>query len=323
MLKLKNGDIVTAQRAYVAIAKAGDCGVVVDAPQTMRCYPGTLVLVTPAGYIVIDAKDVISTGRELASASFEACNSARLRGTLGQALTDGKLSNYIEQAVAATEHDKAIQAHLREACEHKVALHVDAAISVVDTDPVEADSWAYEAGRKAWDFDLKAPEKLALYLELSAAFKRGFDRVEQAHQRELSNYIEHPASGKTGTFSAKYDQHAERNGQTFTVLGAVDPSTYDAAECGDMYVIRFADGLLIEAWPDEVTSAFNVTNHREPTKVYETGSDDTFWNAKVVLDVDRFNVQVYDADGDRRSDREDSFVDRALAIAFADRAVCR
>ena len=71
----------------------------------------------------------------------------------------------------------------------------------------------------------------------------------------MSNYIEHPASGNTGTFTAKYDQHAERNGQTFTVLGAVDPKTYDADDCGPMYSIRFADGAEIEAWPEEVESA--------------------------------------------------------------------
>lgn len=76
-----------------------------------------------------------------------------------------------------------------------------------------------------------------------------------ASQREVSNYIEQPASGKTGTFAAKYDQHAERNGQTFTVLGAVDPKTYDADDCGPMYSIRFADGAEIEAWPEEVESA--------------------------------------------------------------------
>ena len=74
-------------------------------------------------------------------------------------------------------------------------------------------------------------------------------------RRILSNYIDHPASGKTGTFAAKYDQHAERNGQTFTVLGAVDPSTYDADECGEMFTIRFADGVQIDAWPEEVESA--------------------------------------------------------------------
>lgn len=75
--------------------------------------------------------------------------------------------------------------------------------------------------------------------------------------RNLSNYIEHSASGKTGTFAAKYDQHAERNGQTFTVLGAVDPKTYDATECGEMFSIRFADGVQIDAWPEEVESAMN------------------------------------------------------------------
>lgn len=80
-------------------------------------------------------------------------------------------------------------------------------------------------------------------------------------RRILSNYIDHPASGKTGTFAAKYDQHAERNGQTFTVLGAVDPSTHDADECGEMFTIRFADGVQIDAWPEEVQSAMNVSNY--------------------------------------------------------------
>lgn len=99
-----------------------------------------------------------------------------------------KMSIYIEQAAKTTGADLAIQAHLFQACEHKIALHVDAAISVVDTDPVEADSWAYEAGREAWDFDLKAPGKLAPYPVLSAAFKRGFDSVDQSRsQREMSD----------------------------------------------------------------------------------------------------------------------------------------
>lgn len=102
---------------------------------------------------------------------------------------------------AALEHG--IQAHLRKACEHKIALHVDAAIDVVGTDPVEADSWAYEAGKEAWDFDLKAPEKLAHYPLLTAAFKRGFDSVKQASsQREaqgnVSNYSE-PRANETRT----------------------------------------------------------------------------------------------------------------------------
>lgn len=55
------------------------------------------------------------------------------------------MSNYIEQAAEFTEADQAIRAHLRQACERKMV-----------------------------------PEKLASYPALSAAFKRGFDSVEQA-----------------------------------------------------------------------------------------------------------------------------------------------
>lgn len=56
---------------------------------------------------------------------------------------------------------------------------------------------------------------------------------------------------------------------------------------------------------------------------YETGSDDTFWNAKVIPEGARFSVHVYDADGDRRPERENQFEDEAVAIAFADKSVLR
>lgn len=84
------------------------------------------------------------------------------------------IARFVFDAEKAVKEHYAIQAHLRQACEHKNALHVDAAIDVVDTDPVEADAWAYEAGKEAWEFDLQAPEKLASHPALSAAFKRGF-----------------------------------------------------------------------------------------------------------------------------------------------------
>ncbi len=67
----------------------------------------------------------------------------------------------------------------------------------------------------------------------------------------------------------------------------------------------------------------NVSNHRDPNKTYETGSDDTFWNSQVIREGERFNVRVFDADGDRRADREGSVGDEALAIALADIAVSR
>lgn len=66
-----------------------------------------------------------------------------------------------------------------------------------------------------------------------------------------------------------------------------------------------------------------VTNSRDPNQVYETGSDDTCWYSKVIREGERFNVRVYDADGDRRLDREDSFADKTLAAAFADKSVLR
>ena len=64
-------------------------------------------------------------------------------------------------------------------------------------------------------------------------------------------------------------------------------------------------------------------SQRDPNLVYENGSDDTFWNTKVLRQGGRFNVEVYDADGDRRPDRESSFEDQALAIGFADRSILR
>lgn len=82
------------------------------------------------------------------------------------------------------EYDKAFQMHLRQACEHKVVLHADAAISIVDTDPSEAEGLAYEAGREAWDFDIQVPAKLGSHPLLSAAFRRGFEEVESHAQRQ-------------------------------------------------------------------------------------------------------------------------------------------
>jgi hypothetical protein len=117
------------------------------------------------------------------------------------------MSNYIEQAAETTEAGQAIQAHPRQVCEHKIALHVDASIGVVDTDPAEADAWAYEAGKEAWEFDLQTPEKLASHPALSAAFKRGFDSVEQLSrsQRDVSNYRdqEQPVAATESVFFAK------------------------------------------------------------------------------------------------------------------------
>lgn len=75
----------------------------------------------------------------------------------------------------------------------------------------------------------------------------------QDHDNSHS-YVHHAATGRTGIFTAKYDQHAARDGHCFTVLGVVDPSSFDAQECGVLFAIQFADGELIQAWPEEVQS---------------------------------------------------------------------
>lgn len=66
-----------------------------------------------------------------------------------------------------------------------------------------------------------------------------------------------------------------------------------------------------------------MSHDTDPNKVYEVGSDDTFWNARVMREGKNFTVEVFDADGDRRPDREDSFVDQELAIAYAHKVVQR
>lgn len=61
----------------------------------------------------------------------------------------------------------------------------------------------------------------------------------------------------------------------------------------------------------------------KPSLVYEAGSDDTFWNSQVMHVGGLFSVHVFDADGDRRVDREESFAEKQMAIVSADRSIQR
>ena len=54
------------------------------------------------------------------------------------------------------------------------------------------------------------------------------------------------------TFNSKYQQHRQYNGQQCIVVGQVPADSYDAAECGPIYLVRFPDGQQIEAWPEEI-----------------------------------------------------------------------
>lgn len=55
------------------------------------------------------------------------------------------------------------------------------------------------------------------------------------------------------TFESTYEQHAERNGQSFTHVRVIsEPDDMHDAEVLPMHVIRFDDGVEIEAWPEEI-----------------------------------------------------------------------
>jgi hypothetical protein len=63
------------------------------------------------------------------------------------------------------------------------------------------------------------------------------------------------------TFQTPYDQHADRNGQSYTFVRSItEPDESHDTEVLPMHVIRFADGTEIEAWPEEVTDPNDIEN---------------------------------------------------------------
>ena len=63
--------------------------------------------------------------------------------------------------------------------------------------------------------------------------------------------------GYRETFTTTFQQFAEREGQTFTVVSVIsEPDENHDEEVLPMYRIRFADGEEIEAWPEEVLPPF-------------------------------------------------------------------
>lgn len=56
------------------------------------------------------------------------------------------------------------------------------------------------------------------------------------------------------TFTTPFDQYKDRRGQKFAVLRAVTvpDMDYPDAEVLPMYRIRFEDGHVTDAWPEEV-----------------------------------------------------------------------
>ena len=63
------------------------------------------------------------------------------------------------------------------------------------------------------------------------------------------------------TFQSPYTQWNKRNGQTFDVLRVISKTDENHdQESLPMFEIRFSDGLIIEAWPEEVLSPLNEWN---------------------------------------------------------------
>lgn len=56
----------------------------------------------------------------------------------------------------------------------------------------------------------------------------------------------------THDFFTPYEQYRHRDGEPCWLLGLQDESKYDRAEVGDLYLIQFTDGEVIEAWPEEI-----------------------------------------------------------------------
>lgn len=62
--------------------------------------------------------------------------------------------------------------------------------------------------------------------------------------KTFTRYVNDPTT-------AEKELHS-RSGQTVEVLHPIDPDSYDSAEVGTMYAIRFSDGYESEAFEDEL-----------------------------------------------------------------------
>ena len=64
----------------------------------------------------------------------------------------------------------------------------------------------------------------------------------------------------TATFASSQESpgspgYPERNGQTVTVIRALTDKEADLEEVGPMFKIKFADGIVTDAFADELTPA--------------------------------------------------------------------
>lgn len=72
------------------------------------------------------------------------------------------------------------------------------------------------------------------------------------------------------TFQTPWSDHRDRIGQSFELVRIVDqPDDSHDAEVLPMYVIRFPDGVEIEAWPEEVAAGWPGWEHHSEHPIGE------------------------------------------------------
>lgn len=64
----------------------------------------------------------------------------------------------------------------------------------------------------------------------------------------MSEYRGHPLK----PFESPFNDVAEHLGKSFEVLRPLTDEEKDTEKVGDMYRIRFFDGIEIDAWPEEI-----------------------------------------------------------------------
>lgn len=65
------------------------------------------------------------------------------------------------------------------------------------------------------------------------------------------------------TIDGKELKGKELIGKGFTVIDKVDKNTYNFEEVGVMYIIELDDGTVIQAYPEEVETEWQVKNGKE------------------------------------------------------------
>ena len=61
----------------------------------------------------------------------------------------------------------------------RIDLLIDAAIQDLDECPVQAEFYAYEAGKYAWELDAATPHKLVMHPVLAKVFEQGKADVQK------------------------------------------------------------------------------------------------------------------------------------------------